>query len=73
MLTILEYGLLSQHVYHPEHDLTRLKPRDSTLGKPLKNAWVKFTDVDPKMHASSNFFAQLYMKFQDDLIRGSLQ
>ena len=68
MLTILDYALLSQHIYHPERSLTRLKPRDSKLGKGYEG-WVRFTDVDPKMHSSSNFFAQLYVKFQDGLAR----
>ena len=72
MLRIIDYARLSAHVYHLSKSTLGLSVGPSRNGRGLRG-WTYFTDVDPKMHASSNFFAQLYVKFQDGFFPGSLQ
>ena len=69
MITILEYALLSGHVYQPNVTTyfgTKIKSRPiSQLSKITDSHWYQITDIDPNMHPYHSYYAALYVKFQD--------
>ena len=66
MLTIIEYAILSAHVYgivEPKkiQRLSRLAIHE----RPPQTGLAHMTDVDPNMVENNHFFARLYMKFNN--------
>jgi len=70
MTTILEYGILSGHVYNPSsksYHHTEIYLRSlSKLSKLVsQDGWYRITDIDRHMIAQNSYFAALYVKFQN--------
>ena len=66
MLKIIEYAVLSAHVYTPQYSSVagiNIAPVRGDLY--ISDGWARIVDLDPTMHPTKDdFYAQLYVKFE---------
>ena len=71
MKRIIEYAILSKHVYNTEHHLIGAPKKAesfnssdiATFKAQRLSGWSRALDVDPSMHPRKPFYSQLYIKF----------
>jgi hypothetical protein len=67
MINLLEYALLSGHIYNPNqiHYYGLKVNTHSSKNIPVNDSWSILNDLDPTMHPDNPCFAALYVKFHN--------